>query len=363
MSPPLPPASPDCLQCRDFSAADAVGGMYPRDTLPRSDPIGFLAHHLCSPFPSATDKARAIFTWFHHNMDYDVASFVGHLGGVAIAPSTPAESILSGVGVCAGYAGSYAAIATAAGLECTVVNGHGKGVGYHDWQAGEPVPAYDMNHAWNAVRVDGGEWKLVDACWGAGYVDMAAQVYHRKFKPEMFTRPNDQFGWAHFPEKPAHAYREDGASLTWDEYIAGPGRGVPLAQCFGEKEGIDPFSLTPGRYIAAGSDAVVRLQFSKVCAHWNSEVHGPDGGRAPPLVIMPLCDPAEFVPFHHSPDGCWWWLDVEARRLGKPGDRALVAVLKTLGDKSGRGVSADEFLRLHRRVGVSFDTVAVWELV
>jgi transglutaminase/protease-like cytokinesis protein 3 len=130
--------------------------------------------------PSATDKARAIFTWFHHNMDYDVASFVNHLGGVAIAPSTPAESILSGVGVCAGYAGSYAAIATAAGLECTVVNGHGKGVGYRDWQAGEPVPAYDMNHAWNAVRIDGGS--------GSSSTRAGAQVtstWRRRLPPQV----------------------------------------------------------------------------------------------------------------------------------------------------------------------------------
>ncbi|KAL1411860.1 hypothetical protein Q8F55_002833 [Vanrija albida] len=361
-SPPLA-AAPGCLQCRDFSAADAVGALYPRASLPPDDPVGFLAHHLCAPFPSPTDKARAIFTWLHHNMAYDVASFVGHLAGGELAHSTPADSIRSGTGVCSGYAGAYAAIAVAAGLECIEINGHGKGVGHVDWVAGQPVPPFDANHAWNAVRLESG-WKLLDACWGAGWVDLTAQTFNREFKPEMFTRPNELFGWAHFPEDPAHWFRDDGTAPSWPEYVAGPGRGVPLAQCFGQAEGIDPFTVTPGRDIAVGSAEVVRLQFGKVCGHWKSEVHGGQGGRAAPLVLLPLANPTEFVPFNHTPDGCWWWLDVPAHRLGERGGRAMATTLKSIGGRSGRGVSGDEFLRLHRREQVAFDSaLVVWELV
>jgi hypothetical protein len=59
-----------CLVCRDFSAPDGVAAQYPSSVVDRRDPVGYLASVLCGPFPSPTDKARAIFTWCHHNIAY-----------------------------------------------------------------------------------------------------------------------------------------------------------------------------------------------------------------------------------------------------------------------------------------------------
>lgn len=59
-----------CLVCRDFSGPDNVAAQYPSSAIDRRDPVGYLASVLCEPFPSPTDKARAIFTWCHHNIAY-----------------------------------------------------------------------------------------------------------------------------------------------------------------------------------------------------------------------------------------------------------------------------------------------------
>ena len=162
-SKPKPGAVASCLVCRDFSGPDNHAAQFPRAQLPSSD-VGWLAHQLCSQFSSPTDKARAIFTWLHHNVDYDAHSFFNG----TISPSTPEKTIASGLAVCEGYAGLFAALALKAGLEAMVCSGASKGYGHSPLEPGQAVPPYKSTHAWNAVKIDNGEWKLIDSCWGAG---------------------------------------------------------------------------------------------------------------------------------------------------------------------------------------------------
>lgn len=91
-SKPKPGAPAQCLICRNFSGPDSHAARFPRQQLPSSD-VGWLAHQLCAPFPSATDKARAIFTWLHHNVDYDTKNFFAG----TVQPSTPEGTITSGM--------------------------------------------------------------------------------------------------------------------------------------------------------------------------------------------------------------------------------------------------------------------------
>lgn len=120
-------SSPKCLICRDYSAPDHVASQHPRSSLPSgSDMTGHLANVLCSSFPSHTDKARAIFTWLHHNIAYDTqAYFSKNVKRVA-----PQDTISTGLAVCGGYAGLFCAIALKAGLEAIMVSGHGKGYSF-----------------------------------------------------------------------------------------------------------------------------------------------------------------------------------------------------------------------------------------
>ncbi|KAL9135833.1 MAG: hypothetical protein Q9175_002969, partial [Cornicularia normoerica] len=120
LQPEIPISVSSCLLCRDFSAPDAHAAKFPRESVPSLD---WIATQLTTPFSSPTDQARAIFTWLHHNISYDVEAFFNN----RVQPSTPASTLMSGLAVCEGYAGLFTAIATTAGLESVVVGGHGKG--------------------------------------------------------------------------------------------------------------------------------------------------------------------------------------------------------------------------------------------
>ncbi|KAF4948227.1 hypothetical protein F66182_18544, partial [Fusarium sp. NRRL 66182] len=158
-------ASTVCMICRDFSGPDNHAAQFPRQSLPTND-LAWLATQLTAPFPSLTDKARALFTWLHYNIRYDVDAFFNN----NVQPSTPAKTLSTGLAVCEGYAGLFATLATHAGLEALVIGGHGKGFGHSQLAPGSTIPPFEAGHAWNAVRIDGVKWKLVDPCWGAGAV-------------------------------------------------------------------------------------------------------------------------------------------------------------------------------------------------
>lgn len=352
-----------CLICRDFSAPDAVAAQYPRETLPRDDPVGFLARALCDPFSSLTDKARAIFTWFHHNVDYD---WVGFCNNSVDRRAGPADIILSGKAVCAGYAGGYKAIAERAGMECVVVSGHGKGIGYKALKQGEAVPPKKASgHAWNAVRIDGGEWKLLDSCWGAGHIDTKAQKYNRKFTPIQFVSSNEIFGQRHFPSDERYFFRGDQRVLSWEEYYRGDVPDDEPVVKYGllDQEGCSGSSLAPkGLHIPVHSGEVVRFQVAKPCEHWTYErngkgkpyllqltIHGVDGRKTDRIPL--------------ETDGYWSWVDVNSRDLGAPGQSVMLVALTSFNGNDGRGVTKEEYLRLKGKVGMAWSGLAKWDLV
>ena len=315
---------------------------------------------LCDPFPSHTDKARAIFTWCHHNIAYDVDGFFG--GCIPRGQST-AETIFSGKAVCEGYAKVYEDIAKRAGLGCVLVGGHGKGYGFTPLAPGQPPPRRDPSgHAWNAVRIDGGEWKLLDACWGAGAV--GERRYTKRFAPEMFYLSNEIFGLKHFPSDSRHFYRADGSIPSWEEYIVGPLKGEQATwYTNATQEGLNEFTFSPReKNIPVYSGEVVRFQFSKLCEHWDPERNGK--GK-PYLFMMKIHGldgrKEDLVPLDH--DGFWWWVDIPARDLGAPGQKISLYGLETLDGQPARGVTKEEFLRKKGKCGMSWVGVAAWELV
>lgn len=351
--------SNECFTCKDWSGPDSIAAQYPRQSIPGNDAVGYLAHHLCSPFPSYNDKARAIFTWFHHNIMYDVVSFFND----NVRNQTAEQTIRSGLAVCQGYAETYKDIAVRAGLQCVVVTGHGKGIGYTPLKAGErPPPPKPDGHAWNAVRVDGGKWNLLDACWGAGH--LCNNLYKQKFSPKEFTLSNEEFGARHFPQNPQHQFREDGRTVTWDEYYLGKANGAPV-QVYGNvgDEGISDTSIEPaGKEIAVYSGHVIRFQFSKVCPHWTSEKNGL--GK-PPLFLLEIHGADgrkdDMVPI--KTDGYWHWADVKAHDLGAPGQKIQLVQVSTWGDRDGRGLSESEYFAKRFQTRRAHAYLCQWELV
>lgn len=355
--PQIPTSAPSCLLCRDLSAPDAHAAKFPRESVPSLD---WIATQLTAPFSSPTDQARAIFTWLHHNISYDVEAFFNN----RVQPSTPASTLMSGLAVCEGYAGLFTAIATTAGLESVVVGGHGKGFGFSALPPGAPLPAEYSTHAWNAVKIDNGEWKLIDCCWGAGNVNGKGQPYNKHFSPRFFTMSNDEFGLRHFPTNKSQFFRSGGRRVSWEEYIIGDTGGALLQVYSGvaEKEGISETTFLP-KYLKlpVRPSAPVRFQFSRICEHWDPVRNG--AGK-PYVFILAIhgIDGREddFVPF--DTNGMFWWADVVPQKLGAPGQRVSAYTVETLNGQSGRGLSVEEYRLKKGRVGMSFGGLAMWEL-
>lgn len=302
--------------------------------------------------------------------------------GNCVQGCTPESTLASGLAVCQGYASLFEALATHAGLEAKLVSGHGKGFGFDTPAPGAPLPPYNpCGHAWNVVRIDNGQWKLIDACWGAGHIQGPGKPYVRSFSPAMFTSTNDEFGLRHFPKDRSQFYRDDGRpEITWEEYILGnPNSPLGAAQprVFGvaKEHSIGERSLRPAApqiSLRESGSAPMRFQFNLICEHWTLERHS----RMKPglfLLIIHGIDGRkdERIPLTHwrgsgpGGGGDVWYVDVsDARVLGAPGQKVQLVVLTKFGQhEDARGVTKEEYQRQVGRVGMSWSYVAEWELV
>jgi len=152
--------------------------------------VAKLAEALARPARSDEEKARAIFRWMCAHITYDQEAYDSGRHG----DTSPEAVLRRRESVCAGYAGLFQALATAAGLRAVSIAGHGKGVGY---RLGAPVA--DTNHDWNAVWI-AGRWQLLDVTWGAGA--FSGGRWQRRFTEHYFLTPPEEFIFDHFPTDP-----------------------------------------------------------------------------------------------------------------------------------------------------------------
>ncbi|KAJ8372389.1 hypothetical protein AAFF_G00290220 [Aldrovandia affinis] len=85
----------------------------------------------------------------------------------------------------------------AVGIECEEVAGHSKGIGYRQGQSYRDT---DSAHMWNAVRL-GGHWYLLDACWGAGRVDLDNKAFIKRYDDFYFLPDPEDFIDSHRPDE------------------------------------------------------------------------------------------------------------------------------------------------------------------
>ncbi len=362
--PSLVQPTTSCLKCRDFSGPDKHAALFPRQSVPSLD---WLASQLATPFPSHTDKARAIFTWLHHNVAYDVVSFFNN----DIKPSTPASTLSTGLAVCEGYAGLFTALAIKAGLESIVITGHGMGFGLAPVPDGLPLPPESSNHAWNVVKIDNGEWKLIDACWGAGHIGGKGKPYTKHFNPSFFTMDNNEFGLRHFPTDTNQFFRIDGRPrISWAEYIVGDpgGERAQVYTAATTEHFLKETSFLP-RYKQVSVDprqypsSTIRFQFEKVCEHFDFERNG--NGKSYCFVLIVHNQDGmkkdDYIPFETNDQ--FWWLDVRPEFLGVPGESIMLGNVETINGKDARGLTKQEYLAKKGKVASSFGGVASWDLV
>jgi transglutaminase-like putative cysteine protease len=158
-----------------------------------------LGRYLASGARSERDKARLVFRWVADRISYDIEGLIAGKVG-----DTRAEAVLkSRRSVCEGYANLYEKLAKIAGLEVVKVRGHAKGSGFNP---GDSFQKDSLSHAWNAVKIDG-DWKLLDATWGAGSVN--GGKYEKRFNEFYYLTPADQLAFSHFPSEKQWALVKD----------------------------------------------------------------------------------------------------------------------------------------------------------
>jgi len=151
--------------------------------------IESLAAYLSRPAKNDHEKARALYRWITANIAYDTRGFFS--GQVAhVAPQAVLQSRST---VCEGFAGLFLALARAAGLNAVTIKGYAKGFGYLPGTGFRNPP----NHAWNAVNLEG-QWQLLDATMGSGYLNRERQLV-RRFRAYYFLTPPKAFIHDHFP--------------------------------------------------------------------------------------------------------------------------------------------------------------------
>lgn len=152
-----------------------------------------IAQSITATARTELERLRAIWVWLCHNIEYDVSGFLGRSEKLC----SPEEVISSGRGVCCGYSSLCSEMCRKAGIECQEVPGHSKGVGYRQEQSLRGVKS---DHLWNAVLLSG-QWFLLDACWGAGRVDMDNESFVKRFDDFYFLTDPEEFIDSHFPDE------------------------------------------------------------------------------------------------------------------------------------------------------------------
>ncbi|KAJ3567170.1 hypothetical protein NP233_g6535 [Leucocoprinus birnbaumii] len=329
-----------CIKCHDFSSVDAHAAQFPRQYVRSLDE---LAYNLTEPFTYETEKARAIFTWLHHNIQYDAQSF---LAG-NIKPATPESTLSSGLAVCDGYAGLFVDLAGKAGLQVHRVTGHGKGYGYRDLAPGEPVPRQDMNHAWNCVLTDG-EWRLIDACWGAGFLNGSA--FEKRFDPSWFTSTPVEFVRRHFPEDPSFQLiaDEDGGPLNWEDYILAPAG--PLVYGDFYRLGFLVDLLQPASQTLRNGQTVTFTLYKR-CEHMTND----ERENYVYALLVPGEKPILLQP---NIEGGW---GLTHRVTG--GTELSLVFISTVGGEDAKGIGIRGYTNALNRKAMSFGGLAKWTIV
>lgn len=164
---------------------------------PISPRVRQLADEITRDSTNNVGRARAIYDWITENIAYDTEEWE-HItsGATEYTHEHDPDSVLDrGSTVCIGYAWLFDDLCEAAGIDATWLIGDVRG--YRGTPDDELVSQF--RHAWNAVKLDDGEWHLLDATWGANQEGESASLA-RERKDYYFDTPASQFVYDHLPE-------------------------------------------------------------------------------------------------------------------------------------------------------------------
>ncbi len=150
-----------------------------------------LVAQLIAPAKNDFEKARSLFTWLVHYLQFDDKAY--RKGNKRLNRNTD-DILRRRKAVCFGYAQLYRQLCKQAALPCYIISGYSKQSPVDQQRHEQP------NHAWNAVKLEG-RWYLLDATW-ASNLRLQPNEFMRKYKTDYFLTPPALFILEHLPADP-----------------------------------------------------------------------------------------------------------------------------------------------------------------
>lgn len=154
----------------------------------RINDVNSISTLIAESFWRDSDRLRAVYGWICSNIDYDVARManpISYRGDSAVKVTLAKRKA-----ICSGYADLFINICKRIDIKAYYVSGYTK-------QDGGVV---DQSHAWVAVRLSNGQWKLFDPTWGASTWQGGELV--KRLSYEYFMREPADFIKSHMPFDP-----------------------------------------------------------------------------------------------------------------------------------------------------------------
>jgi hypothetical protein len=147
-----------------------------------------IATYFTTAFETDEERLRAVFIWISENIRYEMA-IMNEPGTYRQINELVEYALQKRRGICMHIAALYSAIANEMGYPTFLVEGITR-------SDNEVNP---IGHAWNVVLLDG-KWYMVDATWGAGYIQNNRFV--REIDNSYFLATPENFIFSHFPFDP-----------------------------------------------------------------------------------------------------------------------------------------------------------------
>lgn len=172
------------LSATDYSTVDKQAASITSNTTSVEEITSALTENLTS----SEDKARAIYYWISHNINYNFKYYESNQS-LTSKDELVTETLKSHQGVCANYAELFNACCKEIGIESVVISGYTKTDG----------EIANIGHNWNAISING-EYYLIDATWAAGHIENGK--YIQIFNDQYFMISPNEFIKTHMPFDP-----------------------------------------------------------------------------------------------------------------------------------------------------------------
>lgn len=206
----------------DFSTIDKKSVSIPDTLLDYQD----IALYLTKDLETDTQKARAIYIWIAHNIQYDLAQ-VNSEKRYASKQEIIDEVFKNRKGVCQHYAELFLAMSQSVGLQSYLIKGYTRDV------SGEIA---ELSHAWNGIHIDSNDY-LIDATWAAGY--KLNGKYIHEFRDNYFLKTPKAFIKDHMPFDPIWQFSDN--PITNQEFISQDFAKLNMHKGFAFRDSISQF--------------------------------------------------------------------------------------------------------------------------